>query len=121
MAQVSLSHISKTYPNGFVAVQPASFDIPDGEFVVLVGPSGCGKSSMLRMIAGLEDISGGDLHIGDRLVNDLDPRRPRYRDGVSKLRTLSAYDGAQEYRLRPQEPQNWQGEIDRKVTEASRF
>ena len=43
MAQVTLSHISKTYPNGFVAVQPASFDIPDGEFVVLVGPSGCGK------------------------------------------------------------------------------
>ncbi|WP_417269455.1 MULTISPECIES: ABC transporter ATP-binding protein [Alphaproteobacteria] len=73
MAQVTLSQISKVYPNGAKAVKPASFDIPDGEFVVLVGPSGCGKSSMLRMIAGLEDISTGDLHIGERRVNDLDP------------------------------------------------
>ncbi len=73
MAQVSLNKIRKTYPNGFEAVHPASFDIPDGEFVVLVGPSGCGKSTMLRMIAGLEEISDGVLHIGDRVVNDIDP------------------------------------------------
>jgi sn-glycerol 3-phosphate transport system ATP-binding protein len=73
MAQVTLSGIAKTYPNGFKAVHPASFTIPHGEFIVLVGPSGCGKSTMLRMIAGLEDISAGELSIGDRVVNDIDP------------------------------------------------
>ena len=73
MAQVTLSGIAKTYPNGFKAVHPASFTIPHGEFIVLVGPSGCGKSTMLRMIAGLEDISAGELSIGDRIVNDIDP------------------------------------------------
>jgi sn-glycerol 3-phosphate transport system ATP-binding protein len=73
MAQVTLDSIRKVYPNGFEAVQPSSFDIPDGEFVVLVGPSGCGKSTLLRMIAGLEDISEGALSIGDRVVNDVDP------------------------------------------------
>ena len=62
MAQVTLdSDIRKVYPNGFEAVTPSSFDIPDGEFVVLVGPSGCGKSTLLRMIAGLEDITEGTL------------------------------------------------------------
>jgi sn-glycerol 3-phosphate transport system ATP-binding protein len=73
MAQVTLSGITKTYPNGVTAVHPASFTIPQGEFIVLVGPSGCGKSTMLRMIAGLEEISAGDLHIGARLVNHIDP------------------------------------------------
>jgi sn-glycerol 3-phosphate transport system ATP-binding protein len=73
VAQVSLKALRKVYPNGFEAVKPASFDIAQGEFVVLVGPSGCGKSTMLRMIAGLEDISEGDLFIGDRVVNDVDP------------------------------------------------
>ncbi|MCG7494806.1 sn-glycerol-3-phosphate ABC transporter ATP-binding protein UgpC [Thalassobius sp. Cn5-15] len=73
MAQVTLDSIRKVYPNGFEAVQPSSFNIPDGEFVVLVGPSGCGKSTLLRMIAGLEDISEGALSIGDRMVNDVDP------------------------------------------------
>ncbi|SFQ57486.1 sn-glycerol-3-phosphate ABC transporter ATP-binding protein UgpC [Donghicola eburneus] len=73
MAQVKLNAVRKTYPNGFEAVKPASFDIADGEFVVLVGPSGCGKSTMLRMIAGLEDISAGELSIGDSVVNHVDP------------------------------------------------
>ena len=73
MAKVTLSNITKTYPNGTQAVQPATFEIKDGEFVVLVGPSGCGKSTLLRMIAGLEDITSGELFIGDRLVNDMDP------------------------------------------------
>ncbi|MDO6588949.1 sn-glycerol-3-phosphate ABC transporter ATP-binding protein UgpC [Loktanella sp. D2R18] len=73
MATVSVTDISKTYPNGAQAVHPASFDIADGELIVLVGPSGCGKSTLLRMVAGLEDITTGDLRIGDRVVNNLDP------------------------------------------------
>ena len=59
---------------GVVAVQEFNLDITDKEFIVLVGPSGCGKSTTLRMIAGLEDISGGELYIGDRLVNDVPPK-----------------------------------------------
>ena len=73
MAQVTLDGVRKTYPNGFEAVQPCSFEIPDGEFVVLVGPSGCGKSTILRMIAGLEEITDGTLSIGDRVVNTVEP------------------------------------------------
>ena len=73
MAQVSFDNIRKLYANGFEAVKPASFQIPDGELVVLVGPSGCGKSTLLRMVAGLEEISEGTLRIGDRVVNDVDP------------------------------------------------
>jgi len=73
MAQVTLNNIRKVYPNGNEAVEPLSFNIADGEFVVLVGPSGCGKSTLLRMIAGLEDISEGTLSIGDRNVNHVDP------------------------------------------------
>ena len=59
---------------GVVAVQEFCLDIKDKEFIVLVGPSGCGKSTTLRMVAGLEDISGGELYIGDRLVNDVPPK-----------------------------------------------
>ncbi|MBR4446085.1 MAG: ATP-binding cassette domain-containing protein, partial [Solobacterium sp.] len=59
---------------GVVAVQEFSLDIKDKEFIVLVGPSGCGKSTTLRMIAGLEEISGGELYIGDKLVNDIAPK-----------------------------------------------
>ena len=74
MAQVSLDKVNKVYPNGFQAVTDLSLDIEDGEFLVLVGPSGCGKSTALRMIAGLEEISGGELRIGDRVVNDVEPK-----------------------------------------------
>ncbi len=74
MARVRLDHVRKQYDNGFVAVHDASFEIHDGEFVVLVGPSGCGKSTTLRMIAGLETISSGTLMIGDRVVNDVAPK-----------------------------------------------
>jgi sn-glycerol 3-phosphate transport system ATP-binding protein len=73
MAEVTLNGVRKVYPNGFEAVQPCSFVIQDGEFMVLVGPSGCGKSTILRMIAGLEDVSSGTITIGDRSVNDVDP------------------------------------------------
>ncbi len=74
MANVSLKHIKKIYDGGVVAVQDFNLEIKDKEFVVFVGPSGCGKSTTLRMIAGLEDISEGELHIGDRLVNDVEPK-----------------------------------------------
>ena len=74
MASVTLEHIRKVYDNGFEAVREASFEIADGEFIVLVGPSGCGKSTTLRMIAGLESISSGTLRIGNRVVNDVAPK-----------------------------------------------
>ena len=73
MTEVSLDLVRKIYPNGFEAVKPCSFVIPDGEFIVLVGPSGCGKSTLLRMIAGLEDISSGSISLGSRVINDVDP------------------------------------------------
>ncbi|MGH7131695.1 MAG: ABC transporter ATP-binding protein [Phycisphaerales bacterium] len=74
MSRVTLTNISKTYPNGFKAVDGFSLDIADGEFVVFVGPSGCGKSTTLRLIAGLEEDFSGDIRIGERLVNTLEPK-----------------------------------------------
>ncbi len=74
MATVSLKHLRKVYPNGHVAVVDASFEVADGELLVLVGPSGCGKSTLLRMIAGLESISSGTLSIGPREVNSVLPK-----------------------------------------------
>ena len=74
MASVTLEHIKKIYDNKVVAVQDFNLEIKDKEFVVFVGPSGCGKSTTLRMIAGLEDISEGTLKIGDRVVNDVEPK-----------------------------------------------
>ncbi|MFM2483975.1 ABC transporter ATP-binding protein [Celerinatantimonas yamalensis] len=74
MAAVTLRQIEKTYPNGFQAVHGIDLHIDDGEFMVLVGPSGCAKSTTLRMIAGLEAISAGDLLIGEQRVNDLAPK-----------------------------------------------
>ncbi len=74
MASLSLSHINKIYPNGFQAVTDFNLDIEDKEFVIFVGPSGCGKSTTLRMIAGLEEISSGELKIDDKVVNDVEPK-----------------------------------------------
>lgn len=74
MAEVTLKGVEKTYPNGFKAVHGVDLNIREGEFMVFVGPSGCAKSTTLRMIAGLEDISEGDVYIGDRRVNDLPPK-----------------------------------------------
>src|SRR5574344_2966092 len=74
MASLSLKNICKVYPNGFVAVKDFNLDIADQEFIIFVGPSGCGKSTTLRMIAGLEEISSGELWIGDKLVNDVEPK-----------------------------------------------
>ncbi|WBW96778.1 ABC transporter ATP-binding protein [Oceanirhabdus sp. W0125-5] len=74
MAGLKLEGINKIYPNGYHAVKDANFEIEDKEFIVLVGPSGCGKSTTLRMIAGLEEISDGELYIGDKVVNDVHPK-----------------------------------------------
>ena len=74
MSSVSLQHIYKVYAGGVTAVSDFTLDIEDREFIVLVGPSGCGKSTTLRMVAGLEEISDGELYIGDKLVNDVAPK-----------------------------------------------
>ncbi len=74
MASLSLKNIYKKYPGGVIAVSDFNLEIKDKEFIILVGPSGCGKSTTLRMIAGLEEISSGELYIGDRLVNDVAPK-----------------------------------------------
>ncbi|GIX48758.1 MAG: hypothetical protein KatS3mg131_2969 [Candidatus Tectimicrobiota bacterium] len=74
MAQVILRNLVKRFPPNVVAVNNVNLDIQDKEFVVLVGPSGCGKTTTLRMIAGLEDVTEGEIYIGDRLVNDVPPK-----------------------------------------------
>ena len=121
MSNVTLTNICKSYSNGFNAVKNVNIDIQDKEFVVLVGPSGCGKSTTLRMIAGLEEISSGELHIGDRLVNDVDPKD---RDIAMVFQNyalyphLSVYDNmafALKLRKMPKD------EIDKKVKEAAKI
>ncbi len=74
MASLKLEHIYKVYPNGHKAVTDFNMEIEDGEFIVFVGPSGCGKSTTLRMIAGVQEISSGELYIGDTVVNDMQPK-----------------------------------------------
>jgi multiple sugar transport system ATP-binding protein len=74
MSEIVLDRVSKRFPDGFEAVKEMSLDVGDGEFMILVGPSGCGKSTALRMIAGLEDITDGELRIGDQVVNEMAPK-----------------------------------------------
>ena len=74
MARVSIDHVKKIYPNGFQAIDSLDLEVRDGEFMVLVGPSGCGKTTALRLVAGLEDLTEGEIHIGDRVVNDVEPK-----------------------------------------------
>ena len=74
MASLSLTNVCKVYPNGFEAVKDFNLEVEDQEFIIFVGPSGCGKSTTLRMIAGLEEISSGELKIDGRVVNDLEPK-----------------------------------------------
>src|SRR5436190_20099934 len=88
MAEIVLKGVSKRFPDGFEAVKDMSLDVADGEFVILVGPSGCGKSTALRMIAGLEDISEGELRIGGEVVND---RPPRERDLAMVFQNYALY------------------------------
>ena len=88
MAGVTLTDVSKIYEDGTRAVSDLSLDVGDGELVVFVGPSGCGKSTALRMIAGLEEISEGEIKIGDRIVNNL---RPRDRDVAMVFQNYALY------------------------------
>ena len=76
MASISIESVTKVYPNGFEAVHGLDLQVDDGELMVVVGPSGCGKTTVLRMIAGLENISSGVIRIGDQVVNDV-PSRDR--------------------------------------------
>src|SRR5439155_10325304 len=88
LAEIKLTDITKRYPDGFEAVKDFNLDIADGEFMILVGPSGCGKSTALRMIAGLEDITDGELRIGDQVVND---RAPKDRDIAMVFQNYALY------------------------------
>lgn len=74
MSGIQLQSVGKIYPNGFQAIHGVDLEIHDGEFMVFVGPSGCAKSTLLRMIAGLEEITHGHISIGERCVNDLLPK-----------------------------------------------
>ena len=121
MASLSLQHINKTYPNGFQAVKDFNLEIEDKEFIIFVGPSGCGKSTTLRMIAGLEEISGGTLKIGDKVMNDVEPKD---RDIAMVFQNYALYPHMTVYdnmafglKLR-KVPKD---EIDKKVREAARI
>src|ERR1700709_796177 len=119
MAGITLQDITKRYADGTEAVKHMDLGIEDGEFMILVGPSGCGKSTALRMIAGLEDISDGELRIGDDVVND---RAPKDRDIARVFQNYALYPHmtvrdnmvfALKLRKAPQE------EIDQKVQQAA--
>ena len=119
MAEVELDHIWKRYPDGFEAVKDMELEIGDGEFMILVGPSGCGKSTALRMMAGLEDITDGELRIGGERVNDLEPRD---RDIAMVFQNYALYPhmtvrGNMGFALKlSKTPKD---EVDRKVEEAA--
>src|SRR5918996_3868642 len=121
MAEIVLNGLTKRYPDGFEAVKDMDLSIDDGEFMILVGPSGCGRSTALRMIAGLEDITAGELRIGDRVVN---AQAPKDRDIAMVFQNYALYPhmsvrANMAFPLKlakaPQE------EIDRKVTEAAKI
>ena len=121
MSTVKLEHISKKYPNGFEAVKDFNLEIGDKEFIIFVGPSGCGKSTTLRMVAGLEEITGGDLYIDGKRMNDVEPKD---RDIAMVFQNYALYPHMTVYdnmafglkiRKLPKE------EIDKKVHEAAKI
>lgn len=121
MAEVILKDISKVYDNNKVVVNKVNLEIKGNEFVVIVGPSGCGKTTTLRMIAGLEEISSGELYINNKLVNDLSPKD---RDIAMVFQSYALYPHMNVYenmafglRIRKMDEK----EIDRRVKEASRL
>ena len=121
MSSISLKNITKIYPNGFQAVKDFNLDIEDKEFIIFVGPSGCGKSTTLRMIAGLEEISGGELIIDGKLMNDVEPKD---RDIAMVFQNYALYHHMTVYdnmafglKLRKMP----KAEIDQKVREAAKI
>jgi len=121
MASIEMRNIVKKYGDGFPAVNDVSIDVADGEFMILVGPSGCGKSTLLRMIVGLEDITSGEMVIGDRQVNDLAPRDRNLAmvfQNYALYPHLSVYENIA-FPLRLAGKMSSQ-EIDEKVRDASR-
>ena len=121
MASLSLTNVCKVYPNGFEAVKDFSLEVEDQEFIIFVGPSGCGKSTTLRMIAGLEEISSGELKIDGRVVNDVEPKD---RDIAMVFQNYALYPHMTVYdnmafglKLR-KVPKD---EIDKKVREAAKI
>ena len=100
MATVSFAGVGKVYRDGTRALDDFNLDVADGEFMVFVGPSGCGKTTALRMVAGLEDITEGEIRIGDRRRERAPPAETRRRDGLPELRALPAHDRLPEHRLR---------------------
>jgi len=121
MAQVSLRHVTKIFPGGIVAVKDFNLGVESKEFIVIVGPSGCGKSTTLRMIAGLEEVTSGEIYIGNKLVNDIPPKD---RDIAMVFQNYALYPHMNVYenmafglRLRGYS----KAEIDERVTEAARI
>ncbi|MBR4890190.1 MAG: ATP-binding cassette domain-containing protein, partial [Clostridia bacterium] len=120
MASISLKNIKKTYEDGVTVIEDLNLEIEDKEFVILVGPSGCGKSTTLRMIAGLEEITDGEMYIGDKLVNDVSPKN---RDIAMVFQSYALYPHMNVYKnmafgLKNRKvPKNI---IDKKVHEAAR-
>jgi multiple sugar transport system ATP-binding protein len=121
MAEIVLDNVTKRYPDGFEAVKDMSLRVQDGEFVILVGPSGCGKSTALRMVAGLEDITDGELKIGDEVVNQ---KAPKDRDIAMVFQNYALYPHMTvrdnmgfALKLRGVD----QSDIDQKVGEAARI
>ena len=121
MASITFKNVVKTYDNGVTVVPDLNLEIKDKEFIVLVGPSGCGKSTTLRMIAGLEDVTSGELYIGDKVVNTV---APKDRDIAMVFQSYALYPHktvrenmafALKLRKEPQE------EIDKKVNEAAKI
>src|SRR5213078_4193702 len=119
MADIKLTDITKRYPDGTEAVKHMNLEVADGEFVILVGPSGCGKSTALRMIAGLEDITEGELRIGDDVVNE---KAPKDRDIAMVFQNYALYPHMtvrenMGFALKPAKVDK--AEIDRRVEEAA--
>ncbi|MEW9121911.1 MAG: sn-glycerol-3-phosphate ABC transporter ATP-binding protein UgpC [Thermotaleaceae bacterium] len=119
MAEVVLKKVEKTYPNGFTAVHGIDLHIEEGEFMVFVGPSGCAKSTTLRMVAGLEDITGGEIWIGDQCVNEIPPKDRGIAmvfQNYALYPHMTVYDNMA-FGLKLQKTPK--GEIDRRVRDAA--
>src|ERR1700758_2809555 len=121
MAEIQFEDVTKRYGDGYEAVKHLYLDVPDGQLMILVGPSGCGKSTALRMVAGLEDISEGQLKIGGQLVND---RAPKDRDIAMVFQNYALYPHMtvrENMGFALKLAKTPQAEIDQKVNEAAKI